>query len=58
MNYVHNNPVHHRYVKHWNEWPYSSAARFLREVGREKAAEIWRSYPVRDYGKGWDDPGL
>jgi putative transposase len=25
LNYGHNNPVHHRYVKLWTEWPWSSA---------------------------------
>jgi len=58
MNYVHNQPVHHRYVEHWQDWPFSSATRFLDAVGRDEAARIWREYPVRDYGKGWDEPGF
>ncbi len=58
LNYVHNNPVHHGYVEHWQDWPFSSAAAWLAEVGRESAMEIWRKYPVLDYGKGWDDAAL
>lgn len=54
LNYVHNNAVHHGYVKRWQEWPYSSASKFLEVVGREKAAEIWNEYPILDYGKDWD----
>ncbi len=58
MNYIHHNPVHHKYVKKWQEWPFSSAMEFLEKVGKEKAAEIWREYPIKDYGKGWDDPDI
>jgi len=58
LNYVHHNPVHHRYVRHWQDWPFSSAARYLDDVGRETAMQYWRDYPVLDYGKGWDEPGM
>jgi putative transposase len=54
LNYIHHNPVHHGYVKRWQDWPYSSAAEFLRQVGHDKALELWRAYPVLDYGKKWD----
>jgi putative transposase len=54
LNYVHHNPVKHRYVKRWVDWPWSSAARYLEEVGREEAERIWSEYPVLDYGKQWD----
>lgn len=54
LNYVHNNGVHHGYVEHWQDWPYSSAHVYLEEVGRDEAARIWREYPVLDYGQGWD----
>jgi putative transposase len=58
MNYVHHNPVHHCYVERWERWPFSSARRFLDEVGREEAARIWKAYPLLDFGKGWDDAAL
>ncbi|NNC89013.1 MAG: hypothetical protein HKN82_11195 [Akkermansiaceae bacterium] len=55
MNYIHHNPVHHGYVDSWTDWPFTSAHGFLEEVGRERAARIWREFPVKNYGKGWDD---
>lgn len=58
INYVHNNPVHHGYVSTWTDWPFTSAADFIAQVGRQTALSIWRDYPVLDYGKGWDDPDL
>jgi Transposase and inactivated derivatives len=55
LNYVHHNPVKHGYAKNWREWPYSSAAEYLDNIGRTRAAEVWQKYPVLDYGKDWDD---
>lgn len=54
MNYVHHNPVHHGLVEKWTDWPWSSAHEFLASVGRDRALQIWREYPVLDYGKKWD----
>jgi putative transposase len=58
LNYVHHNPVHHGYVARWTEWPWSSAPEYLEQTGEAEATRVWRSYPVRDYGKGWDDPDM
>jgi len=58
LNYVLHNPVHHGYVKRWQDWPFSSARKYLEEVGHEIALKRWRDYPLLDYGKGWDDPKL
>jgi len=55
VNYIHHNPVKHGYVDQWMDWPFSSAADFLDEVGREQALVLWKQYPLLDYGKGWDD---
>ena len=57
-NYIHHNPVHHQYVKKWQDWPFSSVARYLEEVGYDAAMERWKLYPLLDYGKGWDNPDL
>ena len=54
LNYVHRNPVHHRYVEKWLDWPWSSAAEFLEQTGRDETAKLWREYPLLDYGKKWD----
>jgi putative transposase len=57
INYIHHNPVHHGYATKWTDWPWSSAADYLDLVGREEAARAWKEYPIRGYGRGWDDPG-
>ena len=54
VNYVHHNPVKHGYCQQWTDWPYSSAAAYLQQVGKEKAIEIWKTYPILDYGEKWD----
>ena len=58
LNYIHNNPVRHGYTVKWQDWPFSSAAEFLERSGRERAAQLWKAYPIRDYGKNWDPPEL
>jgi putative transposase len=58
INYIHHNPVRHGYVAKWQDWPFSSASEYLAEVGMERALEIWRSHPLLDYGKGWDEPDV
>ena len=58
VNYVHNNPVHHGYVRLWTEWPWSSAAEHLEQMGRAETERVWKKYPIRDYGKKWDDAGM
>jgi putative transposase len=57
LNYVHHNPVHHGYVQRWQDWPWSSAEEFVKNVGRARAMEIWKLYPILDYGKKWDVGG-
>jgi putative transposase len=56
VNYVLHNAVHHGYVERWQDWPYSSAAQYLSEVGREVAECRWREFPLVGYGTGWDPP--
>ena len=58
MNYIHHNPVRHRYVKQWLDWPYSSAREFLAGTGRVKAERLWHEYPLKDYGRDWDEPWM
>jgi len=58
LNYVHHNPVHHRYVESWKDWTWGSAPEYLRQNGSEEAERVWRDYPLGDYGKGWDDPEM
>ena len=55
FNYIHYNPVKHGYVKRSTEWPWISAHEYLEERSREWMAHVWKEYPVKDYGRGWDD---
>jgi len=55
LNYIHHNPVRHGQVEHWQDWPFSSAPDYLAAVGREEAVRVWKAFPIRDYGAGWDD---
>jgi putative transposase len=54
LNSVHHNPVRHGYVRQWQDWPWSSARKYLDEVGPGEAKRIWSKYPILDYGKKWD----
>ena len=54
LNYIHHNSVHHGYTQKWQDWSFSSANEYLEKVGHEKAAQIWREFPILDYGKDWD----
>lgn len=53
MNYIHNNPVKHGYVKKWQDWKYSSAVKFIDEVGVDNAKVIWKEYDISKMGN-WD----
>lgn len=54
LNYLHNNPVKHGYVKKWTEWAFSSIHWYLAAKDREWLVDVWRSYPVLNYGDKWD----
>lgn len=58
LNYVHHNPVRHGYVEKWSDWPWSSASDYLAVTDPEPALQIWREYPILNYGEGWDDAEL
>ncbi|HSJ03463.1 MAG: transposase [Verrucomicrobium sp.] len=55
MNYIHHNPVKHGYAGKWMDWPYSSASEYLETIGQEEAAALWKMYPIKEYGRGWDE---
>ena len=54
VNYVHFNPVKHGYVKHPDEWSWSSMYDYLAAHGSEWLGETIRKFPLGNYGKGWD----
>jgi len=55
INYIHANPAKHGYASKADEWAWSSFHEYSDAVGRDTLAEWWREYPVRDFGKDWDD---
>ncbi len=55
LNYIHYNPVKHQWAKSPYDWQESSIHWYLEEFGRDRLRQLWTTYPVRDYGKGWDD---
>ena len=55
LNYIHYNPVKHGLVASPYDWPWSSVHWYLEHEGREWLRDLWRRYPIRDYGKSWDD---
>ncbi len=54
LNYLHYNPVKHGYVKRMDEWEWSSFNWYLEEKGRDWLVEIWKNYPIKNYGEKWD----
>jgi putative transposase len=55
LNYIHFNPVKHGWVESPYDWAESSVHWYLEHYGREWLRDLWTRYPVRDYGRGWDD---
>jgi len=55
LNYIHYNPVKHGWVKSPYDWAESSVHWYLEHHGRGWLRDSWIRYPVRDYGRGWDD---
>ncbi len=55
LNYIHYNPVKHGLVTSPYDWQWSSVNWYLETQGREWLQDTWRRYPVRAYGKNWDD---
>jgi putative transposase len=55
LNYVHYNAVKHGLVSSPYDWPFTSVHWYLEHKGREWLRDLWQRYPIRDYGKQWDD---
>ena len=54
LNYIHYNPTKHDYVLKPSDWTCSSFHWYEKHFGIEWLRDLWRTYPIRDYGKGWD----
>ena len=55
LNYIHANPSKHGCVAKATEWPHSSLHEYLAKYGQDVLADLWREYPVDEYGKKWDE---
>ena len=55
LNYIHYNPVKHRWTPSPYDWRQSSVHWYLAQHGREWLRDLWARYPLRSYGHGWDD---
>ena len=54
LNYIHYNPTKHDYVSKPLDWTCSSLHWYEKQFGIEWLRDLWHTYPIRDYGKGWD----
>ena len=54
LNYIHYNPTKHNYAKRLLDWDCSSLHWYEKQFGIEWLRDLWRQYPILDYGKGWD----
>jgi len=54
VNYIHYNPIKHGYVERMGDWPWSSVHQYVETQGMEWLEGVWKKYPVKDYGQGWD----
>ncbi len=55
LNYIHYNSGKHKWAESPYDWLQSSVYWYLQHYGRQWLRDVWVKYPVRDYGKGWDD---
>ncbi|MBL7202338.1 MAG: transposase [Anaerolineae bacterium] len=55
VNYIHHNPVKHRYVSEPYAWAWSSVHLYFDTKGRDWLRKTWKEYPTGNFGAGWDD---
>jgi putative transposase len=55
LNYIHYNPVKHGWAQSPYDWEESSVYLYLEHLGHDWLRDAWVRYPVRDYGRGWED---
>lgn len=55
LNYIHFNPVKHNIVSSPYDVPCSSIHWYAYHQGQEWLQDCWRTYPIKDYGKSWDE---
>ncbi|MEX0610508.1 MAG: transposase [Pirellulales bacterium] len=55
LHYILHNPVKHGFASNAAEWPWSCYADVLGRFGQEWVNNLVREYPLRDFGRGWDE---
>lgn len=55
LNYIHYNPVKHGWVNYPDDWAESSLDWYLHNKGEDWLNNCWIEYPIKDYGKDWDN---
>lgn len=46
VNYIHGNPVHHKYEKNATDWLTSSIHLYMDQLGRDEMVRLWKDFPV------------
>lgn len=49
LNYIHQNPIKHGYVKQLTAYKWSSIRRWIKEKGEDFIADCFRTYPIADF---------
>jgi len=55
LHYILFNPVKHRFVERMEDWAWSCIHELIEEHGANWIDDLRREYPLREFGRGWDD---
>ena len=55
LHYIVGNPVKHGFSSDPRDWPWSCIHELIAERGQAWVDDLRRDYPLRDFGRGWDD---
>jgi len=55
LHYIVFNPVKHGHVAQMVDWPWSCVHHVLAEHGIDWLTDLRHEYPLRNFGRGWDD---
>ena len=55
LHYIVFNPVKHAFADEPFDWPWSCVHELRQQHGKTWIEDLRRDYPLRDFGRGWDD---
>ncbi len=58
VNYIHHNPIKHDRATTQDQWKWSSFPEWKEGLDRQGLIDLWREFPIEDYGKHWDNDDL